>query len=75
MLTTEYNYETELRVVKREAREEGINEGMRKGRMEGMMEGREEGLVTTATRMKNANCEVGFIQQMTGLSREAIEKV
>ena len=71
MLTTEYNYETELRVVKREAREEGINEGMRKGRMEG----KEEGLVTTATRMKNANCEVGFIQQMTGLSREAIEKL
>jgi len=67
MLTTEYNYETELRVVKREAREEGI----RKGRMEG----REEGLVTTATRMKNANCEVGFIQQMTGLSKEAIEKL
>ena len=79
MLTTEYNYETELRVVKREAREEGINEGIRKGRMEGMMEGRmegrEEGLVTTATRMKNANCEVGFIQQMTGLSREVIEKL
>ena len=75
MLTTEYNYETELRVVKREAREEGINEGMRKGRMEGMMEGREEGLVTTATRMKNNSFDVPTIMKITGLSREAIEKL
>ena len=75
MLTTEYNYETELRVVKREAREEGINEGMRKGRMEGMMEGREEGLVTTATRMKNNSFDVPTIMKITGLSREVIEKL
>ena len=67
MLTTEYNYETELRVVKREAREEGI----RKGRMEG----REEGLVTTATRMKNNSFDVATIMKITGLSREAIEKL
>ena len=71
MLTTEYNYETELRVVKREAREEGINEGMRKGRIEG----KEEGLVTTATRMKNNSFDVPTIMKITGLSREAIEKL
>ena len=75
MLTTEYNYETELRVVKREAREEGINEGMKKGRMEGMMEGKEEGLVTTATRMKNNSFDVPTIMKITGLSREVIEKL
>ena len=67
MLTTEYNYETELRVVKREAREEGI----RKGRMEG----KEEGLVTTATRMKNNSFDVPTIMKITGLSREVIEKL
>ena len=67
MLTTEYNYETELRVVKREAREEGINEGMRKGR--------EEGLVTTATRMKNNSFDVPTIMKITGLPREAIERL
>ena len=71
MLTTEYNYETELRVVKREAREEGINEGMRKGRMEG----KEEGLVTIATRMKNNSFDVPTIMKITGLSREVIEKL
>ena len=71
MLTTEYNYETELKVVRREAREEGIRRGIRKGRMEG----KEEGLITTATKMKNENCEVAFIQKITGLSRETIEKL
>ena len=75
MLTTEYNYETELKVVRREAREEGIRRGIRKGRMEGRMEGKEEGLITTATKMKNENCEVAFIQKITGLSRETIEKL
>ena len=59
MLTTEYNYETELKVVRREAREEGIREGV----------------LNTATRMKNENCEVAFIQRITGLSRETIEKL
>ena len=75
MLTTEYNYETELKVVRREAREEGIRRGIRKGRMEGRMEGKEEGLITTATKMKNENCEVAFIQRITGLSKETIEKL
>ena len=75
MLTTEYNYETELKVVRREAREEGIRRGIRKGRMEGRIEGKEEGLITTATKMKNENCEVAFIQKITGLSRETIEKL
>ena len=79
MLTSEYNYETELKVVRREAREEGIRRGIRKGRMEGRiegrMEGKEEGLITTATKMKNENCEVAFIQKITGLSRETIEKL
>ena len=63
MLTTEYNYETELSVVRKEARKEG------------RMEGREEGLVTTATRMKNNSFDVPTIMKITGLSRETIEKL
>ena len=75
MLTTEYNYETELKVVRREAREEGIRRGIRKGRMEGRMEGKEEGLIATATRMKNNSFDVPTIMKITGLSRETIEKL
>ena len=75
MLTTEYNYETELKVVRREAREEGIRRGIRKGRMEGRMEGKEEGLITTATRMKNNSFDVPTIMKITGLSKETIEKL
>ena len=59
MLTTEYNYETELNVVRREAREEG----------------REEGVLNTATRMKNNSFDVPTIMKITGLSRETIEKL
>ena len=59
MLTTEYNYETELNVVRREARTEG----------------REEGLITTATRMKNNSFDVPSIVKITGFSRETIEKL
>ena len=79
MLTTEYNYETELKVVRREAREEGIRRGIRKGRMEGRiegrMEGKEEGLIATATRMKNNSFDVSTIMKITGLSKETIEKL
>ena len=67
MLTTEYNYETELNVVRREAREEGISEGIRKGI--------KEGVLNTATRMKNNSFDVPTIMKITGLSRETIEKL
>ena len=63
MLTTEYNYETELNVVRREAREEGISEGIK------------EGVLNTATRMKNNSFDVPTIMKITGLSRETIEKL
>ena len=63
MLTSEYNYETELNVVRREAREEGISEGIK------------EGVLNTATRMKNNSFDVPTIMKITGLSRETIEKL
>ena len=75
MLTGEYSYALELEASRADGMNEGIKKGIRKGRMEGRMEGREEGLLTTATRMKNNSFDVATIMKITGLSREAIEKL
>jgi hypothetical protein len=67
MLQTEYDFATELAVRAAEEREAGILLGMQKGM--------QKGILTTATRMKKANFDVQTIIEMTGLSREAIEKL
>ena len=59
MFSSEYSYALELEASKEDGRIEGIREGV----------------LNTATRMKNENCEVAFIQKITGLSRETIEKL
>ena len=59
MFSSEYSYALELEASKEDGRIEGIREGV----------------LNTATRMKNENCEVAFIQRITGLSRETIEKL
>lgn len=41
----------------------------------GIQRGEARGFLTTASRMKKANCDVAFISEMTGLSREEIEKL
>ena len=64
-----------------------ISEGYRQGILQGEIKGRQEGIsqgfavgsyqtkLETARLMKQANCELGFIVQMTGLSKEEIEKL
>ena len=64
-----------------------ISEGYRQGILQGEIRGRQEGIsqgfadgsyqtkLETARLMKQANCELGFIIQMTGLSKEEIEKL
>ena len=42
---------------------------------EGMQQGKTEGFLTTARRMKKANFAIPVIQEMTGLSKEEIEKL
>ena len=58
-------------------RAEGIREGMQRGkkegRREGIKEGRREENINTARRMKKANCDIAFIEEMTGLSQKEIE--
>ena len=60
-------------------RDEGIKEGekrgIRKGMAQGMAQGMTQGILTTATRMKKAKFDVSTIIEMTGLSREEIEKL
>ncbi len=63
MFSSEYSYALELEASKEDGRIEGKREGIR------------EGVLNTATRMKNENCEVAFIQRITGLSKETIEKL
>ena len=67
MLQTEYSFDTELAVRAKEERKAGILLGMQKGIQQGML--------TTATRMKKANFDVSTIIEMTGLSKEIIEKL
>ena len=63
----------------RQGIEVGILQGEIKGRQEGIEQGFADGSyqtkLETARLMKQANCELGFIVQMTDLSKEDIEKL
>ena len=50
-----------------DAREEGIQQGFADGSYKKALE--------TARLMKQANCELDFITQMTGLSKEEVESI
>ena len=62
---------------------QGIEEGILQGEIKGIEQGIQQGFANgsyqakleTARLMKQANCELGFIIQMTGLSKEEIEKL
>ena len=63
--------------------QEGIEEGILQGEIKGLQQGLEQGFANgsyqtkleTARLMKQANCELDFVIQMTGLSKEEIEKL
>ena len=52
-------------------REEGIAQGVK----EGIAQGVKEGIINTARRMKNKNFDISTIIEMTGLTKEEIEKL
>ena len=66
-----------------EGYQRGIEEGILQGEIKGIERGIEQGFadgahqkaLETARLMKQANCELDFIIQMTGLSKEEIEKL
>ena len=51
------------------------NSKFKKGLEEGIEKGIKEGNINTARRMKKASFEISVIQEMTGLTREEIEKL
>ncbi len=52
-----------------------ISESERKGRELGIAEGSRQAKLETARLMKQASCEITFIEKMTGLSKEEVEKL
>ena len=91
ILMTEYNYATDMAVLKEEAyedglfvgREEGISIGLERGREEGISIGLEQGLERGAyeTRLETARSFLSMglepeqVAQGTGLSLEVIQKL
>ena len=65
--------------AKRMGRQEGIAQGEARGFAQGIRQGFSDGsyrkALETAKLMKNANCELDFIMQMTGLSQEEVENL
>jgi len=54
-----------------DAREEGIQQG----KSLGFAEGARQKALETARLMKQANCEISFIEKMTGLTKEDVESI
>ena len=67
MLLAEYDYDTDIAVQRREAREEGISIGL--------SQGAHLKAVETAKNMKDENMPISMIVHFTGLSPEDIEKL
>jgi len=71
MLTTEWNWDTAKEVWQEEAREEGIGIGLAQGHEEGREIEREE----IARNALEEGASVDFVQKITGLSPDAIERL
>ena len=67
MLVAEYDYDTDIAVQREESLRIGIQQGFADGSYKKALE--------TAKLMKHANCELDFIMQMTGLSKEEVESI
>ena len=79
MLIAEYDYDVDIAVQREEEREIALKEGEAKGFSLGVTQGISEGsyqkALETARLMKQANCKLDFIMQMTGLTQAEIEKL
>ena len=71
MLIAEYDYETDIAVQRAEEREIAFTQG----RSEGIAQGSYQTKLETAKLMKQANCEISFIEKMTGLSQAEVEAI
>ena len=67
MLIAEYDYDTDIAVQREESLRIGIQQGFADGSYKKALE--------TARLMKQANCEIPFIEKMTGLSKAEVEAI
>ena len=75
MLIAEYDYDVDIAVQREEEREIALKEGIAQGKQEGISEGSYQKAIETARLMKQANCKLDFIMQITGLPLSEIEKL
>ena len=71
MLIGEYDYDTDIAVQ----REEAGKIAFAKGISQGLSQGSRQKALETARLMKQANCEIPFIEKMTGLSKAEVEAI
>ena len=71
MLIAEYDYDTDIAVQ----REEAGKIAFAKGISQGLSQGSRQKALETARLMKQANCEIPFIEKMTGLSKAEVEAI
>ncbi|WP_433000680.1 hypothetical protein [Treponema vincentii] len=72
-----------VNTIERDARNDGWKAGLAQGKSLGLAEGKSLGIaegsrqkaLETARLMKQANCEILFIEKMTGLSKKDIEAI
>ena len=67
MLIAEYDYDTDIAVQIEEAGKIAFAQGISQGSYQKALE--------TARLMKQANCEIPFIEKMTGLSKAEVESM
>ena len=75
MLVAEYDYDTDIVVQREESLRIGIQQGIEQGIQQGFSDGSYKTKLETAKLMKEENCEISFIQKMTGLSKEEVENI
>ncbi|TWI78041.1 putative transposase/invertase (TIGR01784 family) [Treponema putidum] len=75
MLVAEYDYDTDIAVQRAEERQIAFAEGIERGIEQGIADGSYQTKLETAKLMKHANCELDFIMQMTGLTKEEVEAI
>jgi len=75
MLIAEYDYATDIAVQREEAGRIAFVNGIEQGKSLGLAEGSHQKALETARLMKQANCEITFIEKMTGLTAKEIARL
>ena len=75
MLLTEYDYDTDIAVQRKEAFDDGISQGIQQGISQGISQGELQAKIQTAKNMLKDNIDLCIIQKYTGLSVEEIEQI